>query len=227
MKGALDKDYARQREHRRALKYRLRRRADEAVQAIRTFCPEPRKILDVGTAEGRMLSRIKENYPLALCVGLEYSEELLDLGLGLFPDISFVRADAQNMSYFRDAPFDVIVAAAIIEHLENPAEMLREGLRILTPGGILVITTPHPFWEKLAGRLGMIQGEHHSVMGFETMRAQGLEAGFIVLEEKGFMISPIGFPGEHVIESVLRRLRLDRHLANQLMVFRKPMGAGS
>jgi len=222
MKGVLDKEYALQREKRRALKYRLRRRADEAVQAIRIFYPDPERILDLGTAEGRMLSRIKDKYPSTLCVGLEYSPELLDLGIALFQDISFIRADAQNMSFFKDASFDVIVAAAIIEHLKNPEEMLRESSRILKPGGILIITTPHPFWEKLAGHLGMIQGEHKSVMGFLTLRAHCLEAGFQVLEEKGFMISPIGFPGEQYIERLLRRLRVDRHLSNQLMVLKKP-----
>jgi len=222
MKGVLDKEYALQREKRRALKYRLRRRADEAIQAIRVFYPDPERILDLGTAEGRMLSKIKDKCPSTLCVGLEYSPELLDLGVALFQDISFIRADAQNMSFFKDASFDVIVAAAIIEHLKNPGEMLRESSRILKPGGILIITTPHPFWEKLAGHLGMIQGEHESVMGFLTLRAYCLDAGFQVLEEKGFMISPIGLPGERYIEKLLRRLRVDRHLANQLMVLKKP-----
>ena len=222
MKGVLDKEYGLQREKRRTLKYRLRRRADEAVQAIKVFYPDPERILDLGTAEGRMLSRIKDKYPSTLCVGLEYSPELLDLGIALFQDISFIRADAQNMSFFKDASFDVIVAAAIIEHLKNPEEMLRESSRILKPGGILIITTPHPFWEKLAGHLGMIQGEHESVMGFLTLRAYCLDAGFQVLEEKGFMISPIGLPGERYIEKLLRRLRVDRHLANQLMVLKKP-----
>jgi ubiquinone/menaquinone biosynthesis C-methylase UbiE len=221
MKGVLDKGYARQREKRRAFKYRLRRRADEVVQAIRIFYPDPERILDLGTAEGRMLSRIKNSYPSTLCAGLEYSPELLDAGVALFQNISFVRADAQNMSYFKDASFDVIVAAAVIEHLKDPAEMLGESSRVLKPGGILIITTPHPFWEKLAGRLGMIQGEHESVMGFPTLRAHCLKAGFNVLKEKGFMISPIGFPGERHIERLLRRLKVDRHLANQLMVLKK------
>jgi SAM-dependent methyltransferase len=227
MNGALDQDYARKRENRGALKYRLRRRADEVTLAIKTFYPEPERILDLGTAEGRMLARIKDTYPAALCVGLEVSAGLVGLGRGLFPDIAFVRADAQNMSYLRDGSFDVIVAAAVIEHLDGPQEMLREGLRVLKPGGVLIITTPHPFWEKIASHLGMIQGEHHSVMGLKTLRGHGRAAGFTVQGEHGFMISPIGFPGERLVESALRRLKLDRHLANQLMVLRKPGRAES
>ncbi len=222
MKGVLDNKYALKREKSGALKYRMRRRADEAVEAIRAYHPNPERILDLGTAEGRMLSRIKDAYPSAICVGLEYSPELLALGAALFPDLSFIRADAQRMPFFKDASFDCIVATAIIEHLDRPEAMLRESFRILIPGGILIITTPHPFWEKLAGRLGMIQGEHESVMGFTALRAYCREAGFQALEEKGFMISPAGFPGERHMERLLRRLKADRHLANQLIVLGKP-----
>ena len=222
MKGVLDKKYALKREKGGALKHRLRRRADEAIQAIRAFYPSPERILDLGTAEGRLLSRIKDEYPSTLCVGLEYSPELLGLGVALFHDLSFIRGDAQRMPFFKDASFDCIVATAIIEHLDSPGEMLRESFRILIPGGILILTTPHPFWESLAGRLGMIQGEHTSVMGFMALRAYCRDAGFQALEEKGFMISPTGFPGERRMERLLRRLKIDRHLANQLIVLRKP-----
>jgi ubiquinone/menaquinone biosynthesis C-methylase UbiE len=222
MKGVLDKEYALQREKRRALKYRLRRRADEAIQAIRVFYPDPERILDLGTAEGRMLSRIKDKYPSTLCVGLEYSPELLDLGVALFQDISFIRADAQNMSFFKDASFDVVVAAAIIEHLKDPGEMLRESSRILKPGGILIITTPHPIWDKIAGALGMIRGTHQSTMSLRSLIDLCGKENFGVLKNKGFMISPIGFPGELLIEKLFSIIKLDGFLPNQLIVVRNP-----
>ncbi|MCJ7645213.1 MAG: methyltransferase domain-containing protein [Candidatus Aminicenantes bacterium] len=222
MKGVLDKEYALQREKWRALKYRLRRRADEAVQAIRVFYPDPERILDLGTAEGRMLSRIKDKYPSTLCVGLEYSPDLLDLGVAFFKNISFIRADAQNMSFFKDASFDVIVAAAIIEHLENPREMLRESSRILKSGGILIITTPHPTWDKIASALGMIKGTHQSTMSLRSLIDLCGKENFRVLKNGGFMISPIGFPGELLIEKLLSIIKLDRLLPNQLIVVRNP-----
>jgi ubiquinone/menaquinone biosynthesis C-methylase UbiE len=222
MKGVLDKEYALQREKKRALKYRLRRRADEAVQAIRIYYPDPERILDLGTAEGRMLSRIKDKYPSTLCVGLEYSPDLLNLGVALFQDISFIRADAQNMSFFKDASFDVIVAAAIIEHLKNPGEMLRESSRILKPGGILIITTPHPIWDKIAGAMGMIRGTHQSTMSLRFLIDLCGKENFGILKNKGFMISPIGFPGELLIEKLFSIIKLDRLLPNQLIVVRNP-----
>lgn len=222
MKGLLDKEYALQREKTLALKYRLKRRGDEAVQAISAYYPDPKRILDLGTAEGRMLSRIKDKYPPTLCVGLEYSPDLLKLGAVLFKEISFIRADAQNMSFFKDASFDVIIAAAIIEHLSSPGELLRESSRVLKPGGLLIITTPHPLWDKIAGTLGMIRGDHQSTMSLGALIGLCRKTNFKIVKKKGFMISPIGFPGELLIERLLSILRLDRLLPNQLIVVRNP-----
>lgn len=40
-------------------------------------------------------------------------------------------------------PFDAVVAAAIIEHLENPRHFLRETRHMLRPGGKLFLVTPN------------------------------------------------------------------------------------
>jgi 2-polyprenyl-3-methyl-5-hydroxy-6-metoxy-1,4-benzoquinol methylase len=44
---------------------------------------------------------------------------------------------------FRDGSFEVEIAANVIEHLRDPRAMLGEALRLLTPGGLLVLTTPN------------------------------------------------------------------------------------
>ena len=49
---------------------------------------------------------------------------------------------------FADASFDFIIASEIIEHVADPAGFLRCLLRVLAPGGRLVVTTPHA--EKIA-----------------------------------------------------------------------------
>ena len=42
-----------------------------------------------------------------------------------------------------DASFDVVVAAEVIEHLENPRFMIREIFRLLRPGGTAIVSTPN------------------------------------------------------------------------------------
>ena len=62
MKGVLDHTYALQREKRLDIRYRLIRRTHEILQAIAKYHPNPKSILDLGTAEGRMLSAVKLKY---------------------------------------------------------------------------------------------------------------------------------------------------------------------
>lgn len=100
--------------------------------------------------------------------------------------------------------------------------MLRESSRILKPGGILIITTPHPVWDKIAGALGMIRGTHQSTMSLRSLIDLCGKENFEILKNKGFMISPIGFPGELLIEKLFSIIKLDRLLPNQLIVVRNP-----
>jgi len=44
---------------------------------------------------------------------------------------------------FRDACFDTAVAFQVLEHVPEPARMMGELARVLTPGGKLVLTAPH------------------------------------------------------------------------------------
>ena len=42
-----------------------------------------------------------------------------------------------------NSTFDLVVALALIEHLHNPDNFLREAMRILRPGGALIVSTPN------------------------------------------------------------------------------------
>jgi len=221
MKGILNLEYALLRERRIDLKYRLRRRTYEVLKAIGKFYPNPQRILDLGTAEGRMLREVKTRHPSSVCIGVDYSRSLLGYGSKRFSGIGFVCADVQNLRSFKKEVFDVVIATAVIEHLFSPEKMLTESLRLLKKGGIIIITTPHPFWEKIVHVLGLLKGEHQSVMSSETILNLCRKAGFDILEYKGFMISPIGMMGELKIEEFIARTGLDKFLPNQLIVARK------
>lgn len=61
-KGTMKKNYHEGREKKLTLKYSLKRRGDEVIKAIKKYHPSNiNAILDVGTADGLMLSRVKKN----------------------------------------------------------------------------------------------------------------------------------------------------------------------
>lgn len=221
MRGTRDLDYAVKREHRRDHIYRLKRRTSEVALSVQRHFPNPEAILDLGTAEGRMLAAVKGLYRSARCVGIDYSFQLLKYGKSLFPDLNLVCADIQNLGFLKEETFSVVIATAVIEHVADPLSLLRGCHKVMRPSGIIVITSPHPFWEKTAKVLGYLNEDHQSVMSPKVVRSLLRAAGLSVLDQKGFMLTPAGLKGERALESAFRGLGLGRWMANQLVVARK------
>ena len=83
---------------------------------------------------------IRTRFPSAW--GLDASQEAVDALRAEGRKNLFV-GDAQDFSL--DQSFDTIVAGELIEHLGNPAGLLRSARRHLKPGGRLIVTTPYAF----------------------------------------------------------------------------------
>ena len=260
--GVLDIEYHNGRMQRRALRYRLARRTEEVLRAIRLhYCGTPHSLLDIGTADALMLDRIKQRHFNCTCVGIDYSAVLLATNQN--PNISLVphHGDSDRLRMGRSVSypafhrhvqsyrphhnyqnqsdqvlavsdaqrlpiaartFDVAVYAAVIEQLPQPRVMLAEAHRVLRPGGVLAVTTPHPFWERVAVLVGHEAAEEHCTEFHLAQLADLFQAvGFEVLEMRRFMLSPIGLPAEMQVEALVRFMRFNFLFANQLIVGRK------
>ena len=59
------------------------------------------------------------------------------------PEIHWHHVDLNDGHQLPAASFDTVIAAEVIEHLENPREVAREWYRLLKPGGKLLLSTPN------------------------------------------------------------------------------------
>lgn len=220
MKGVLDKEYAIARQTKRSHIYRLKRRTFEVLKSIEIFHPEkPRSILDIGAADGLMLNNLNEAFPSATCIGIEYARDLIACSKSKI--VYLIQGDALVLP-FKDSLFDVVIATAIIEHVSDPIQLVREAFRVLRKNGIFVVTTPHPFWEKIATKIGHLkEEEHNELITLNKLVSSFDKAGFEIVKAEQFMISPIGMPFESVIEMILKLCRLSFLLLNQKVVGRK------
>jgi 2-polyprenyl-3-methyl-5-hydroxy-6-metoxy-1,4-benzoquinol methylase len=57
--------------------------------------------------------------------------------------VNWITADLNEPLKLPDRAFDVIVAAEVVEHLENPRALAREWFRLLKPHGTLILSTPN------------------------------------------------------------------------------------
>jgi 2-polyprenyl-3-methyl-5-hydroxy-6-metoxy-1,4-benzoquinol methylase len=67
----------------------------------------------------------------------------------------WIKQDLNAAILDHDSEFDVVVAAEVIEHLENPRFMVRELYRLLRPGGTAIVSTPNnESWRSILALLG-------------------------------------------------------------------------
>ena len=215
----LAREYHARRQRRGAYRYRLKRRTREVLRAIREFGDsQPKLILDVGTADGLMLEYLSASFD-ATFVGLDVSFELLTTN----PNRSFHALQAGALVLpFHEGVFDVVIATAVIEHVQGETRLLSECQRVLRKGGLLILTTPVPFFDHISELIGHTKkGSHLKRYTLDELKSLCLSYGLRILKAKKFMMSPIGFPRENIIEKVLRAIGLGFLLMNQIVIATK------
>jgi len=102
-------------------------------------------VLDVATGEGGfagLLAARLQSYERIVGIDTIVPSLLAAQGDPDLGEHTFARIDAERLA-FRDAAFDTAAVSASLHHLERPARVLLEMVRILKPGGHLVIAEMH------------------------------------------------------------------------------------
>jgi SAM-dependent methyltransferase len=99
------------------------------------------KLLDLGSSDGGTLRHFAELRPdLSLAAAdIAGSPENYPAGT----DFRRANFDVDPLPW-ADASFDGITCMHVVEHLQNPMNLMREAQRVLKPGGRLYIETPAP-----------------------------------------------------------------------------------
>ena len=113
------------------------------------------RLLEIGCGAGNLLlqATVAGSYPVALDLSMQaltfVRARLEEAMSGPEAPRGFACTQAVGESLpFPDHTFDCILLSEVIEHLETPQTSLREAVRVLCPGGRLLITTPNyrSFW---------------------------------------------------------------------------------
>lgn len=165
----------------------------------------PANILDIATGTGD-LALLMARTNATQIVGLDLSEGMLEIGRKkviekkLSHRIQLVQGDSENLP-FEDRAFDAITVGFGIRNFENLEKGLHEILRVLRPGGILVIletSSPskfpfkqgHRFYNKhILPLIGKIFSKDNAAYGYLSESASVFPYG----EELNNILRKIGF----------------------------------
>lgn len=85
--------------------------------------------------------------------GLDFAPNTIERLQKEFPKVNYVVGDALHTP-FPDGKFNAVVAGEILEHIENPIDLVTEMARICTEGGLIILSTgiiefndPEHLWE--------------------------------------------------------------------------------
>jgi SAM-dependent methyltransferase len=151
---------------------------DEVVAQLRAHSSA--RVADIACGTGILADRIQRDLHPAEVYGVDMSEGMLNEARARSADVQWLRGPAEQLP-FQDGALDAVVTTSAFHFFDQPAA-LREFHRVLSPGGLVAVST-------LSARQQLLQGPatirwkpaHHPSSA--EMRRLFEDAGFSVDEQ--------------------------------------------
>jgi GT2 family glycosyltransferase/SAM-dependent methyltransferase len=116
----------------------------EKMRAIHRIAPEKPldKVLEVGGGRSGLTRLL---YPSTSVTNLDMDASFADAPCNRQEGVRFVCGDA-TMLEFDDGAFDAVTMFDVLEHVQDHERAVVEALRVLKPGGYLLVSTPNERW---------------------------------------------------------------------------------
>ena len=139
-----------------------------------------KRVLDVGCGSGVLVERIGQQFGCA-CQGIDVDRRRIEKARALSKFASFECGLFDSASV--KEPYDVLISSAVIEHVTDPVDFLRQLRMALAEGGSLFLLTPNAsslnyrllrsWWREL-----LSIGEHIYLFTPESLEQCAKKAGF-------------------------------------------------
>lgn len=114
----------------------------------------PMDLFEVGAGEGYLLEQIHRRLPDVRLVGVDVEASIIAEGKRVFPHLDLRQGNIYQLNE-PDHSWDVVVASEVLEHLDRPADGLRELARVAKR--YVVLSVPWEPWFRL---MNFARGQH-------------------------------------------------------------------
>ncbi len=153
--------------------------------------PATRRILDLGTGDGRLLRLVRHQHPETEAVAIDFSPTMLEAARKTFAAESSVCVIAQNLDEPLPAlgKFDAVISSFAIHHLvhERKQSLYTEIYSLLNPNGVFCnlehVASPSPrLHQEFLERIGFTvetEDPSNKLLDVETQLGWFREIGFV------------------------------------------------
>lgn len=165
-------------------------RADGEAALLEFIAPGTRRILDLGTGDGRLLALVRQRHPDTEAVAVDFSPAMLDAARKRFVGDTAVEVVEHNMDNPLPAlgSFDAVISSFAIHHLvhERKRALYAEVFGLLNAGGVFcnlehVASPTQRLHEEFLHRIGFTvetEDPSNKLLDVETQLGWLREIGF-------------------------------------------------
>jgi SAM-dependent methyltransferase len=210
--------------------YDTQRRVDVLVDEFLTDdMIAGRRVLDVGCGLGFFSERLVQRGAIVTAC---------DLGPGLVEKTKTrarceaVVADALRLAgTFGANQFDAVVSSECIEHTPSPADVLKQMVTVVKPGGVVAVSTPNRLWQPVVRFASLLKlrpfDGYENFSTWNGIRRTFHGAGADVIAERGLHLFPFQL-GLHPLSAWCdRHLQMARPLMINVCVLARKQAPGA
>jgi ubiquinone/menaquinone biosynthesis C-methylase UbiE len=119
---------------------------------------EGQRLVDIGCYAGSFVAAVKARHPEMSVMGVDYFADHVGIARVVFPELAdhFMQMSIYELK-LEDGSVDCVTLQEVLEHLEGAAHAVKEINRVLSDGGVAIVSVPNPFY--LSGMLGFFRFE--------------------------------------------------------------------
>lgn len=152
--------------------------------------------IELGCAPGTILERVARVRPQYRFHGIDFSQEGLDATRGRFArlgvPVQLHRGDFREVRL--PLRYDLVFSCGVIEHFQDPAEVLACHRTMAKPGGVVAASVPNFAHPRVRALIRRFHPELETTHNFEIMSQGAIERSFQAAGLREIVVGEVGGP---------------------------------
>jgi methionine biosynthesis protein MetW len=178
---------------------------DDAHSILMRLIPRETKVLELGCASGYLSGYMEQKLGCRV-TGLEADSTATTIAAQRCHEVYTIDLDTENAfeKAQASAPYDVLLAAAVLEHLKYPERLLQTAKGLLKPNAVLIVSLPNIAHWSIRLRLlrGKFDYQDYGVMDRTHLRLYTLKSGRELIEGQGYNVEQVQIAGSGLQNSL-------------------------